>query len=287
MRRPLVAAVLITASLVQILSAGEPAHEVLTHSGNSKSELNFRDADHLVYVEETGPRQWAIMQLTLSTGTVERLHPDFKYNQFGPAFSPDGKHFAYLKNVGNLNLRLVIRNLESGAESEFGEGGFSGMQAPCFSADSQRLFYAYPTDGRQQIWSCNLQCDDRKILVDSSGINNWPSCSADGQLVFASSRSGNYELYLQSHVDTPPRQVTSHSLMDIRPRINASGTEIVFTSTRSGNYDIYKLRSADNEPVRITSNPERDDYACWHPDGRIVYVEELDGQTEIVLSASE
>lgn len=277
-------AVLFLTAFVGSLSAGEVARQVLTHTGNAKSELSFRDADHLVYVEETGPRQWAIMQLTLSTGTVERMHPDFKDNQFGPAFSPDGKYFAYLKNVGNLNLRLVIRNLESGAEREFGEGGFSGMQAPCFSADSKRLFYAYPTDGRQQIWSCDLNCEDRQILIDSSGVNNWPSSSADGKLVFGSSRGGNYELFLQSAGAESPQQITSHPLMDIRPRINMAGTEIVFTSTRSGNYDIYRLRLDENEPTQVTTNLERDDYPCWHPDGRIAYVEELDGQSEIVLT---
>jgi TolB protein len=124
-------------------------------------------------------------------------------------------------------------------------------------------------------------------VIDSSGINNWPTCSQDGLFVFGSSRNGNFDIYAQPLAGGPPRQLTDAPLQDIRPRVNAAGTDIVFTSTRDGNYEIYTMRADGSKQTRLTSNPERDDYPCWHPDGRLAWVAERDGRFEIVLAPRE
>ena len=75
-------------------------------------------------------------------------------------------HYAFLQNIGNLNLRLVVRNRDDGTEAEFKQGGFSGMRSPCFTADGQRVIYAYPENSRQHLFSCDLKCQDRRQLTD-------------------------------------------------------------------------------------------------------------------------
>ena len=264
-----------------ISHAAEPMR--LTSTGQPKSGLTFRDADTLAYVEEISAKQLALMQLSLSTGVVSRMHPEEKNVQFGLAFSPDRQNMAYIKSVGNLNLRLVIRRLETEAEFEFAEGGFSGMQNPCFTPDGQRLLYAYPVEGRQHIWSCNLKCEDRKRLVDSVGINNWPTCTPEGLLVFGSSRDGNFEIYSQPLTGGDARRLTYSPFQDIRPRVSPDGSQIAFTSARDGNYEIYVMSIDGTNVRRVTRNPERDDHPAWHPDGRLAYVAEQGGAFEIVL----
>ena len=270
-----------------LILCGGASHAVepvpLTSTGHAKSGLTFRDAETLAFAEEISGQQLALMQLSLSTGEVSRIFPEEKNVQFVLPFSPHRQHMAYIKSVGNLNLRLVIRQLESGAEAEFGEGGFSGTQNPCFTPDSQRLLYAYPVDGRQHIWSCNLKCEDRKRVVDSVGINNWPTCTPDGLLVFGSSRDGNFEIYSQPLAGGDARRLTYSPFQDIRPRVSPDGSQIAFTSARDGNYDIYVMATDGTDVRRVTRNPERYDHPAWHPDGRLAYVAEQGGAFEIVL----
>jgi TolB protein len=281
-----IARVIVTcfAAIVSASGGDEPVTttiEQVSDAGAPKSCLTFRDADNLVYVEETGPRQLALLELTLSTGEIARLHPDFVNNQFGPAYSPAGTHFAYIKNIGNLNLRLVIENIEDHSSFEFGEDGFSGMQAPCFTPDGTRLLYSFPTDGRTHIWSCDLRCEDRRKEVDSSGINNWPTCTPDGLLVYASTRDGNYEIYSQPLAGGPAKRLTDSPTQDIRPVVDPEGRWIAFTSARDGNYEIYRMNLDGTGLVRLTNNPDQDDHATVSPTGGIYFVAEEAGQFRI------
>ncbi len=255
----------------------------LTHNGTEKRDVVFVDENTLVFCEQIGPRQLALMQLDLTEGTLSRLHPDFDNNEFESAFSPNGEHYAFLQNTGNLNLRLIIRHRETGLESAFSEGGFSGMRSPCFTADGQRLLYAYPEDGRQHIWSCDLQCQDRQRIIDSSGTNNWPCVTPDGDIVFGSSRDGNFEIYRASPDGSNTERLTYQPLQDIRPRVSSDGEQIAFTSNRDGNYEIYVMELDGSDARRVTEHTERDDYAAWHPDGRLAYVSERNGRFDIYL----
>jgi len=270
--------------MIVLMLATPGSSEKLTHNGRGKRDLVFLDAKTLVFVEQVGPRQLAIMKLNIDTGVSKRLHPDMRNNEFEPCFAPDGKHYAFLQNVGNLNLRLVIRNAVTKAEFEFRQGGFSGMRSPFFTADSKRVIYAYPEDGRQHIWSCDLQCRERVKLIDSSGSNNWPRATPNGKtIVFGSTRDGNFELYRASIDGSDVRRLTDSPRQDIRPAVSKDGARIAFTSNRDGNYELYVMDLVGRALERITSNPERDDFPAWHPDGRLAWVAEESGRFDIHL----
>jgi len=271
--------------MIVLMLAGSGAAEKLTRNGREKRDLVFLDAKTLVFVEQVGPRQLAIMKLNLETGVSKPLHPDMRNNEFEPCFAPDRKHYAFLQNVGNLNLRLVIRNADTKTEFDFRQGGFSGMRSPCFTADSQRVIYAYPENGRQHIWSCDLQCRERVKLIDSSGSNNWPRVTPDGKtIVFGSTRDGNFELYQSSIDGNNVQRLTDNPRQDIRPAVSQDGGRVAFTSNRDGNYELYVMQLASRTLQRITSNPERDDFAAWHPDGRLAWVAEEAGRFDIHLN---
>ena len=274
--------VLLLVALCVSVIAAEPTGTLLTHTGTEKRDLVCPDADTVVYCEQINPYQLGLMQLSLKDGAITRLHPDFRTNEFEPAFSADGKTYAFLQNMGNLNLRLVIRDRATGTESDYKEGGFSGMRSPCFTPDGKEVLYSYPEGGRQPIWVCDLQCQNRRKLTDSTGTNNWPGVTPDGKtVVFSSSRDGNYELYACDMQGETLRRLTDEPKQDIRPRLSPDGKTIAFTSNRDGNYEIYTLPITGGVPTRVTTSPERDDYPAWTPAGEIVYVEELKGRFDI------
>ncbi len=124
-----------------------------------------------------------------------------------------------MQNRGNLSLALVIEDL---AQTQVGEvlpgGRFSGMHSPAFTPDKSRVFFRYPEEARQQIYSVNLKGEDRRTVIDSEGVNNWPRISPDGrQLVFSSSRDNVYEIYMADINGSNPRRLTNSPRQEPRP----------------------------------------------------------------------
>ena len=74
--------------------------------------------------------------------------------------------------------------------------------------------------------------------------------------------------------------------LDVRPTWSPDGTRIAFTSNRDGNYEIYVMNSDGSNPRNATSHPARDDHAAWHPDGRLLFVSDRDGGSDLYLTGS-
>ena len=273
------------AQLTIDITAAEPVR--LTNDGLIKRDVSYMaDGKHISYVWLENPAQLRLMKLNVQTKIVEPLHKDVTKTEFEPAFSSDGQHYTFIQSRGNLSLALVIRNLQTGKQTEIPPGGgFSGLRSPAFSADGKRVLYAYPVGGRQHLFSVDLAAKDRKQLTDSPGVNNWPDCSPDGkQIVFSSTRDGNYDVYIMDSDGTNVKRLTTNPRQDIRPRFSPDGKQITFTSTRDGNYEIYVINTDGSNLRRVTNHLERDDYPAWHPDGkRLLVVSERAGKHDLYL----
>ncbi len=244
------------------------------------------EGKELVYVVLSRPEQLQIMRMNLADRSAKPIHKDEVRSELEPAFSPDGRFYSHLQSRSPASVAMMIRDAKEKRDVEIPPApGFSGMRSPAFSADGKRVLYAFGEDGRQQIFSVNLQAKDRKTVVDSRGLNNWPHCSPDGRhVVFSSTRDGNFELYVCRTDGTGVRRLTEHDSQDIRPRFSPDSKRITFTSNRDGNYEIYLINSDGTGLSRLTENAEKDDYPSWHPDGRrIVYVSERSGRQDLFL----
>lgn len=240
----------------------------------------------IVFVLLERPEQLRLMRLDMKTKAVKPLHPDETRTELEPAFSPDGRFYAFLQNKSPASVGLVIRETKGEKNAEIPPAsGFAGMRSPAFSPDGSRILFALAEGGRQQIWSVTTGGKDRKNIIDSPGINNWASYSPDGRrIVFGSTRDGNYELYTMDVGTSKIRRLTESPSQDIRPRFSPDGRSVSFTSNRDGNYEIYLLDIETTSVRRITNHPERDDYAAWHPDGKhLVMVSERRGKHDLYL----
>ncbi len=281
MHTPIIAGLLIFAGAV---SADEPKR--LTSDGRVKRDPVFLNvaASEVLYVSLDKPNQLRLTKLSLVDGSTSALHPNETRSEFEPAVSADGRYLAFVQNRGNLSLAMVVQDLVDNKVAELPPGGgFSGMHSPTFSPDNSRVLFSYPEEGRQSIYSVDLQCQNRKKVVDSIGVNNWPHFSPDGRrLVYSSSRNDDYELYVADAEGSNDLRLTSSPRQDIRPRFSPDGRRIAFTSNRDGNYEIYVMKSDGTDLQRITTHPEQDDYPLWHPDGkRLIVVSERNGQFDL------
>ena len=264
--------------------ADEPIR--LTTDGRTKRDPVFLNPQgtELLYVLLDRPNQLRLMKLSLGSGLSAPLHPDETRSEFEPAVSADGRYLAYVQNRGNLSLAMVVQDLIENKAAELPPGGgFSGMHSPTFARDNSRVCFSYPEERRQSIFSVDLDCKNRKTVVDSVGINNWPHFSPDGRLlVFSSTRDDDYELYVSDADGSNARRLTDSPRQDIRPRFSPDGRRIAFTSNRDGNYEIYVMAADGSGLTRVTDHPEQDDYATWQPDGqRLIVVSERNGQSDL------
>lgn len=103
-------------------------------------------------------------------------------------------------------------------------------------------------------------------LTNLPGEEAFPSLSPDGQtLVFASSQSGNWDIYRQSVGDRSAVNLTELSYdYDTQPAVSPDGARIAFRSSRNGG-GVFMMNLDGNNVTQVTNegfNP------TWSPDGR-------------------
>lgn len=277
------------AAVVCWLSAGARAAEpvAVTHDGLFKfSPVFCEEGRAIVFAELETPMLYRLVRLNLADGSTRPLHPEAKTSEFDPAFSADGKRFAFLKTVGTLRIHLQIAESDGTAVGEVPCGdGFSGMRSPALAPDRQHVAYSFAVAGRQQIFQVRADGKEKQALTGSRGINNWPAYAPDGrQIVFGSSRDGDFEIYRMNSDGGDVTRLTDSPGQDSRPKFSPDGRWIAFTSHRDGNPEIYLMNADGGDLRRITDSPDRDDYCDWHPDGRhLVFVSDRNGKHELYL----
>ena len=273
---------------VLLQSSATSAEEIrLTNDGRIKRDPVFIDnGDTPVYVVDESSDKMPLIRRDMRDGTSEPFHKNAPKSEFAPAFSANGQYYAFIQSRGNLSLALVIRDIQGVKTSENKPaGGFSGMRSPTISPQGERVLYCFPEKGSQQIWSVNMEAEDRKALTDGQGVDNWPAYTPDGKtIVFGSTRDGNYEIYSMKSDGKDVKRLTNSPTQDIRPVISHDGKRIAFISQRDGNRELYVMNLDGSNLKRVTKHPDRDDYPAWHPDGkRIAVISDRAGRTDLYL----
>ena len=272
------------ASLYVLLNAAEPVR--LTTDGKMKQDLCFtHDTKELIYSVLKTPQLIKLQRLNLASGSIEDFHTSANTNEIYIDFARDMKHYAYIRNDGNLHTVIQVQDVENGELHSLNPGGgFACVRALTISPDGENVVYSFPeTNGSQQLWQTDNKLQNKKELTKSDFIDAYPRYSPNGNvLTFTSTRSGNFDIFRMSAAGTGIFQLTDHPGIDTRPSFSPDGSKIVYTSLRQGNYEIFIMNADGSNQKQITKNPGKDDFACWHPDGkRILYVGEVRGKKDI------
>ena len=263
----------------------------LTRDGRLKLDPQFvKNGEEIVYTAQEKFNQLSLRRLRLADGVIEPVHPGATTSEFGVSFSVGERQMAYVRNDGNLHVRLVIEDSANGTKVDYDPGGgFAGVQNTSLLPDGSRLLFAFPEKGgTQQLFAIGVDGKNRETLTKDEGFDMWPRVSPDGKSVaFASSRDGNFDIFVMNLDGRFLNRLTDHEGLDTHPAWSPNGRRIAYTSLRDGNYDIYVMNSDGSNPRRMTDNSENDDYPVWHPDGRrLVFVSERAGRNDLYLVES-
>jgi hypothetical protein len=103
-----------------------------------------------------------------------------------------------------------------------------------------------------------------------------------GLVVFASNRTGNYEIFVLDPSTGLSTQLTNNLVEDVEPMWSPDGSKIVFASNRDGDYEVYVMRADGTDVRQLTNNLAEDRQPRWQPDGNnIIFVSNVNGQWDL------
>jgi TolB protein len=160
-------------------------------------------------------------------------------HQEWPAWSPDGKRFAFSStHEGNQEIYTAAADGSDLVRLTRHPGHDAH---PCWSSDGKAI--AYATDR----WGMGLEIakvrpDGTGVtrLTVSAGLDDYPVYSPDGsRIAFVSNRDGQFEVYLSAADGSHPINLSRHPLKDTFPTWTTDGRGVTFVSERDGGSDLY------------------------------------------------
>jgi TolB protein len=175
---------------------------------------------------------------------------------------------AFISELGK-SRELYVMDYDGYAPRQLTADGFLTLM-PRWSADRRFLYYtSYREDRtRQEIHRLEVATGRRQVVVSDGGLNMTPAVSPDGgRLAFASSRTGNTEIFVLDQSTNTTQQLTVHTSGDLSPSWSPTGQDLAFTSDRSGRPQVY-IMSADGSNVRrLTYEGDYNAAPAWSPKG--------------------
>ena len=199
-----------------------------------------------------------------------------------PAFSPDGKKIAFVKDFKGI----YSMNSDGSGVTTILDGATAGITSisgfPSWSPDGTKIAfdgYAKGSPDGADIYVVNADGTGLTRLTTDPASDNAPAWSPDGKkIAFSSLRNPvpgevNYEIYVMNADGANQTRITNNTKFDHSPSWSPDGARIAFTSARDGNFEVYVMNADGSNQTRLTNNPEQDSDAKWSPDGtKIVFM---------------
>jgi len=243
-----------------------------SHAGFECCPSFSADGNQVAFVWN-GPKQdnYDIYITLIGTENAVRLTTDPAADG-SPAWSPDGRYIAFLREVSESKLGVFLISAIGGPERklmEINSDWFSSGLA--WHPDGKWL--AIPDQG--SIWLVSIDnAEKRKLTLPPAGsIDNAPAISPDGEHLAFSRNFGVSlsEIYLLelSHDLTPkaePKQLTFIRRWSRRPAWTADGREMIVGSGAGGDTtfgnELWRIRVAGGEPPQPLFGTS---VAGWNP----------------------
>lgn len=200
---------------------------------------------------------------------------DDQFNNFLPAWSPDGRKIAYACRQDD-DIYLINadgsskRNLTNSPQYE---------SCPDWSPDGSSIVYMAETDQDKEefnILVINTDGSNPRQITDNTFINAHPKWSPDGtKIAFVSNRNGPFALFTMNADGSNIKYLatlTNIETLDIIEALSISwspdGAKIAFTSDRQGNFDLFTINVDGTNLSNITNSANTlEALPSWSPDG--------------------
>lgn len=189
---------------------------------------------------------------------------------YGLAWASGGESlfFTSFRVAERLNLWQIP--VSGASEPRLISTGADNLGDLALSPDGRQIAYVEETTD-ENIWEITPGKRSRP-LIRSSRADHSPQFSPDGkQIVFASDRTGNYEIWIADASGKNQRQLTALKGSAGSPRFSPDGQFIVYDAQTSGSSEIYMISINGGTPVRLTDDAFTNALPAWSADGRWIF----------------
>jgi Tol biopolymer transport system component/DNA-binding winged helix-turn-helix (wHTH) protein len=198
-----------------------------------------------------------------------------RYFDWGPAFSPDGKQLAFVRESANEapgDLYLVSSSGGEPRRLTFDNRTIAGP--PAWTPDGGEIIFSSSRAGLLTLWRISASGGEPKQLSGVGTVALQPALSKDGhrlayQQVILDSNLWRMDIPESKLRASTPRRLMFSSQIDQNPQFSPDGEKVAFVSNRSGTFEIWMCDADGSNAVQLTSsggafsgNPR------WSPDGR-------------------
>lgn len=268
----------------QVPALGGPERKLLELGQVEASGLAFSpDGRWLALaVQPNEDEPLAVHRLSLETLELEALTrpPAATVGDRVPAWSPDGKRLAFLRQVGAEAYEVHVVAADGG-ESRSLLPERHKIADVDWTADGRRLVLAVHDAGHHRPWLVDAASGEIRRLANLGEGCRWLTVARRGELL-AYSRTrfehGVWRFDLAAGAAEPLPALSSTSY-DQELDLSPDGRRLALASTRSGYYEVWILDLGGRPPQRLTSfaGPSVG-HPRWSPDGgRIAFHSDRDG----------
>lgn len=162
------------------------------------------------------------------------------------------------------------------------------VRNPALTPDGRSLVFEGDLASFSDLFRVSLRGGEPVRLTDAEGGSFQPSFTADGAIVFTSSRHGIAQIYRMAADGSAVERLTHSGAEDLAPLAAPVGDLVLFTSGRDGRDRLYLMRTDGGGLRRLHDGerPETDELEpVWSPDGsRVAYLARTERETRLWIT---
>jgi Tol biopolymer transport system component/DNA-binding winged helix-turn-helix (wHTH) protein len=234
------------------------------------------DGKYLAFSDSASPND-ASRILLLSLDTLE-VHPVTSpppgiLGDSSPAFSPDGKSLAFVRDT--LDVReIYVLPLPGGSPVQI-TFDHADIQGIAWTPDGAKLIFSSSRQGQESLWSISAKGGTpQRLPIAGAGWAVRPALSRKGNRLAYT--SVNYSASIWRGSLTPDHKTSgplehfiSSTGLEEGPQYSPDGKHIAFQSTRNGYHEIWRADADGSNPIQLTHFAKNlTGTPRWSPDSR-------------------
>jgi len=254
------------------------------------------DGKWLAVSEDPPGGPGGIFLVSVERAEKRRLTSNIAGVDYSPAFSPDGRHLAYVSCPGtpsgcDVHLLELDSDLAPRARPRRVTDQRIVIYGLAWTSDSQSVVYAAclcTASGPFDLWRVDSSGAQGPARIDLAGLDaRYPTIARGSRrLAYARSATDLTDIW-RYQIGKPPERFISSSLIDTNPQFSPDGKKIVFGSNRSGGCEEIWVSNQDGtNALQLTNGLGRlQGTPRWSPDGRWIAFDSLaqDGHSDIYI----
>ena len=221
-----------------------------------------------ITVKKTKEKKIHSLQIADADGFNAQVLLESPEPLLSPAWSPNGKHLAYVSFEGK-NSAIYVQDILTGKRERV--AAFAGINsAPRWSPEGARLAMTLSKDGNTEIYVMSLHSKTLKRMTKHGGIDTEPTWSPDGRkLAFTSDRSGGPQIYEVDIRGGTPKRVSFEGKYNVRPSYSPDGKSIALVHAVNGAYRI-GLLNLSSGTINTLTDAKLDESPSFAPNGGMI-----------------